>query len=231
MEPLIAADNLTKVCPLGRQQVHALRGINLRVQAGEFLCLLGPSGAGKTTVLNLIGGLDTPSGGSLSVAGETLFAESRALSERRLDRFRRAHVGFIFAEFYLVPTLTAAENVMLPQVWAGKANRKRAEDMLRAVGLGQRLDHLPRQLSGGEMQRVAIARAVINQPALLLADEPTGNLDTRTRDDVFEIFLQLVHEQGITVLLSTHDAELAERIPRVVRLDDGRVVGDDSNGA
>jgi putative ABC transport system ATP-binding protein len=227
VDPIINAEDLTKVCPLGKQQVHALRGVSLQVQPGEFVCLLGRSGAGKTTVLNLVGGLDRPTSGNLRVAGETLYAANRAMSEGRLDRFRREHLGFIFTEFFLVPTLTATENVMLPSVWTGKADRGRAEALLETVGLGHRLHHLPRQLSGGEMQRVAIARAIINQPALLLADEPTGNLDTRTRDEVFAIFQRLVSEQSITVMLSTHDHELAERIPRVVRLDDGRIVGDE----
>jgi ABC-type lipoprotein export system ATPase subunit len=231
METMLLAENLTKVCPLGKQEVHALRGITLAVQRGEFVCLLGHSGAGKTTVLNLAGGLDRPTGGFLSVAGVELFARNRALPESRLDRFRREHIGLIFTEFFLVPTLTATENVMLPMVWAGKTDRSRAEALLDTVGLGHRRHHLPRQLSGGEMQRVAIARAIINHPALLLADEPTGNLDTKTRDEVFAIFARLVTEQAITVILSTHDRELAERIPRVIRLDDGLIVGDDTHDA
>lgn len=227
MDTVVTAERLRKTYPLGAAHVEALKGVDLELKRGEFTVLLGPSGAGKTTTLNLLGCLDRPTGGSLSVAGQTVFAEDRGPGESRLDSLRRKHIGVVFTEFFLLPTLTATENVALPLLWSGKRNGGRAEELLRAVGLEHRLTHYPSELSGGEMQRVAITRALVNEPDLLLADEPTGNLDTRTRDEIFEVLQRLNRDRGLTILLATHDRELAARFPRVIHLRDGRVEGDE----
>ncbi|MHB8997228.1 MAG: ABC transporter ATP-binding protein [Armatimonadota bacterium] len=230
MTRLVAqARALTKDYPLGRQSVRALKGIDLDLERGDFALLLGPSGAGKTTTLNLLGCLDQPSGGELTVAGKDVYHEGRSLSESQLDRMRREHIGLVFTEFFLLPTLTATDNVCLPMLWQGKPDRGRAEQLLRAVGLGHRLTHRPPELSGGEMQRVAIARALVNEPDLLLADEPTGNLDTRTRDEILELLHQLNQERGLTVLIASHDTELARRVPRIIRLEDGQIMDGDNH--
>jgi len=222
---LVKATGLEKTYPLGQGEVHALKGIDLELLKGEFAMLLGPSGAGKTTTLNLMGCLDRPTGGELLLAGETLYGNGRALREGRLDAIRRDRVGLVFTEFFLVPTLTATENVQLPMLWRGAPDRGRAEELLEAVGLEDRLTHRPTELSGGEMQRVAIARALVNEPDLLLADEPTGNLDTNTRDEIFALLEKLNGERGLTVLIATHDTELAQRMRRVIHLCDGRIIG------
>jgi len=228
--PIVQAQELSKRYPLGRQSVDALRGVSFALSPGEFIVLLGPSGAGKTTTLNLLGCLDLPTGGELSLAGRTIFSPTHRLGEAQLDNVRRRHVGLVFNDFHLLPTLTAAENVELPLLWDGKRDRQRAVDLLQAVGLGHRLTHHPGELSGGEMQRVAIARSLVNSPDLLLADEPTGNLDTRTRDDVFDLLGRLNKERGLTVLLATHDHELAAQASRVIELRDGLIVGGDGDG-
>ncbi len=223
--PIVQATSLQKTYPLGRQKVEALKGIDMRLEQGEFAVLLGPSGAGKTTTLNLVGCLDRPSGGTLSVAGTEVFNGRSSLSEGRLDTMRREHIGLVFTEFFLIPTLTATENVALPMLWTGKPDRDRAVELLESVGLGHRLTHRPAELSGGEMQRVAIARSLVNDPGLLLADEPTGNLDTKTRDEIFAVLRKLNEERGLTVLVATHDHELAERFSRVIPIRDGRIAG------
>lgn len=229
-EAIVDAKNLTKTYPLGRRKVEALRGIDLRLQQGDFAVLLGPSGAGKTTTLNLLGCLDRPSGGELRVGETQVFGNGKALRESQLDRIRRSQIGFVFTEFFLLPTLSAVENVEVPMLWTGGRDREKSVALLESVGLGHRLTHRPTELSGGEMQRVAIARALANDPDLLLADEPTGNLDTRTRDEIFAVLEKLNQERGLTVLIATHDRELAERVPRVIHLRDGRIAGGDGNG-
>jgi putative ABC transport system ATP-binding protein len=207
---------------MGDAFVDALRGVDLTIARGEFVALVGPSGSGKSTVLNLIGGLDRPTSGQVWINGTELSASD----ERTLTRHRRRHVGFVFQSFNLLPRLTAEENVALPLMFSGvteKERRARARALLERVGLGARLTHRPTQLSGGEQQRVAIARALVGQPALLLADEPTGNLDTTTGTEIMALLRELNQEQGLTLLVVTHDPEVAAFADRVVKLRDGRI--------
>jgi len=207
---------------MGDTSVDALRGVDLEIARGEFVALVGPSGSGKSTVLNLIGGLDRPSEGEIWIDG----VELSASDEKALTRHRRQHVGFVFQSFNLLPRLTAEENVALPLMFGGVAEnerRARARELLERVGLGARLTHRPTQLSGGEQQRVAIARALVGQPALLLADEPTGNLDTTTGVEIMHLLKELNQEHGLTLLVVTHDPEVATFADRIVRLRDGQV--------
>jgi ABC-type lipoprotein export system ATPase subunit len=222
---VVQATNLSKTYSTGGREVEALRGIDLTIAPGEFTVLLGPSGAGKTTALNVVGGLDRPTGGELTVAGEVIAGNGHRAREGQLDALRRKHIGFVFAQFHLLRTLTAVENVLVPMIWEDASERGRAEGLLRRVGLDHRLTHRPDELSGGEMQRVALARALVNRPALLLADEPTANLDTHTRDEIFELLREL-SDEGLAILFATHDHELAERGDTVLRLSDG-VIADD----
>ncbi len=220
---VVRTEQLTKVYRMGSGDVHALSGIDLSLGSGEFVCLLGPSGAGKTTTLNLLGLMDRPTSGRLQIAGNQIDRGSGWAGESELDRIRRKNVGFIFQQFYLLPTLTAIENVEMPELWEGHVEKGRAKALLERVGLGHRLTHRPSELSGGEQQRVAVARSLVNRPKLLLADEPTGNLDTKTRDDVLHLFRELAGE-GLAIVLATHDEELAQGVDRVIRLDEGRIV-------
>jgi predicted ABC-type transport system involved in lysophospholipase L1 biosynthesis ATPase subunit len=219
----IRALDLTKSYGSAAAPVAALRGVSLEVQRGERVALLGKSGSGKSTLLNLLGGLDRPSAGSLEVAGRDL----RRLSQRELARFRSRAVGMIFQSFNLIMSRTALENVELPMVFAGLPRRQRraeARRALAAVGLGARLHHRPAQLSGGENQRVAVARSLVNRPEILLADEPTGNLDSSTAREVAGLMLDHVRSSGATLILVTHDEELAAVCTaRVLRLKDGEI--------
>jgi ABC-type lipoprotein export system ATPase subunit len=207
----------------GAAPVHALRGVSLAVGRGEKVALLGKSGSGKSTLLNLVGGLDRPTSGAIEVWGRDLGRMRRnELARHRLDT-----VGMIFQSFNLIASRTALENVELPMLFAARATAERratARQALEAVGLGHRLGHRPNELSGGEHQRVAIARALVNRPSLLLADEPTGNLDHQTADTVFAQILQLVHQTGLAALIATHNLDLADRMDRVLELRDGVVV-------
>ncbi len=217
--------NLVKSYGAGPNPVQALRGVCLEIGRGERVALLGKSGSGKSTLLNVLGGLDRPTSGSVLVAGRDL----ARLSARELARHRLTTVGMIFQSFNLIPTRTALENVELPMIFAGRPPRERravARQALEAVGLGERLDHRPAELSGGEHQRVAIARALVNNPEILLADEPTGNLDTGTAQDIVDILTAHLHAHGTTLLLVTHDEELARRCAdRILRMQDGQLVG------
>jgi putative ABC transport system ATP-binding protein len=207
---------------MGEGYVHALRGVDLSVIRGTFVALVGPSGSGKSTVLNLIGGLDRPTSGKIWVNGTELGASD----ERALTLHRRKHVGFVFQSFNLLAQLTAKENVAVPLMFSGVAEERRlarAQLLLDRVGLGPRVDHRPSQLSGGEQQRVAIARALVAEPVLLLADEPTGNLDTATGKEIMNLLQSLNQERGLTVLVVTHDSEVAAFADEVVSLRDGRV--------
>ena len=223
--------NLRKTYTLGSnsrgkaREIEALRGIDFTIAPGEFVVLLGPSGAGKTTLLNLVGGLDRPTSGQITVAGEVVANDGARVGESKLDTLRRGPVGFVFAEFHLLSTLTAIENVQVPLIWDEGGGQDRVRDLLCKVGLGHRLTHRPDEMSGGEMQRVALARALVNQPKLLLADEPTANLDTHTRDEIFDL-LRTLSDEGLSVLFATHDHELAERGDRVLRLADGVIIDD-----
>jgi putative ABC transport system ATP-binding protein len=220
---VVEALDVHKVFDTGENRVEALRGVNLRVARGEFVAVMGPSGSGKSTLLHVIGGLDTATSGLVRLSGEDL----SKLKDDDLTVLRRRHIGFVFQAFNLIEVLTAQENVALPLLIDGigetEASR-RAADALALVGLSQRRSHLPRQLSGGEQQRVAIARALVSKPLLLLADEPTGNLDSASSDQIMAVLRNLVDEQGHTILMVTHDARHAAMASRVLRLRDGQVV-------
>jgi putative ABC transport system ATP-binding protein len=221
--PLIAATNLSFQVRAQAGEINILRGVDLAVGVGEAVGIVGPSGSGKTSLLMLLAGLDRPTGGALSVAGHDL----TRMNEDQLAVFRRDQVGIVFQAFHLVPTMTAIENVAVPLEFAGRADAfDRAEAALRSVGLGHRLTHYPGQLSGGEQQRVALARAFVSEPRLLLADEPTGNLDRGTGGQVMDLLFGLREQFGTTLLLITHDPLLAERCERQVRIEDGRIVSD-----
>jgi putative ABC transport system ATP-binding protein len=222
--PLIRTENLSKVYPDG--QVNALVSVTLSIAAGEYVAVMGRSGCGKSTLLNHLGGLDRPSGGEVYWEGEPLS------QSRDLDRFRARKIGFVFQSFLLLPTLTAAENVQVPMfegTLRGAARVKRAKELLELVGLGHRVNHVPNKLSVGERQRVAIARALANEPVALLADEPTGNLDSKTAEEVLDLFDKLHRDLKLTFIVVTHSEDLAARARRTVRLQDGRVVQDSAH--
>jgi putative ABC transport system ATP-binding protein len=221
--PLIALEGVEKVYRMGRVDYRALRGVDLSVEAGEMVALVGPSGSGKSTILNLITGIDRPSAGTVTVDGRRL----DELSEEKLAVWRGANVGIVFQFFQLLPTLSAVENAVLPLDFARRGSKRerfeRARHNLELVGLGDKGDHLPAELSGGEQQRVAIARALAAEPRLIVGDEPTGNLDSVTAGEMFELLLRL-NAEGKTVLFVTHDRELARRAARIVEIRDGLVL-------
>ena len=225
-EGVIQADEVRKVYGTKDARVEALRGVSIEVAGGERVALLGKSGSGKSTLLNLLGGLDRPSSGRLCVDGRDL----HRLSGREMARFRSTTVGMIFQSFNLIASRSAVANVELPMVFAGRSRRDRlaaARGALEAVGLGTRLDHRPDELSGGESQRVAVARALVNRPRIVLADEPTGNLDSQTAQQVMDLILDHVHEHDATLVLVTHDEELAASCTdRVIRLVDGQIAAE-----
>lgn len=221
---IIETTDLTKIYRRGNENVEAIKSLNFTIEQGEFICLLGHSGAGKTTTLNLLGLMDSPTRGTLSICGRKIVENGNTLlSEGDMDVFRRNNVGFVFQQFYLIPTLTALENVQMPFLWTGKRDDGSAESLLKRVGLSHRITHYPSELSGGEMQRVAVARALINSPKILLADEPTGNLDTKTRDSILDLFGQL-KDEGLTVILATHDIEIARFATGIFQLQDGVII-------
>jgi ABC-type lipoprotein export system ATPase subunit len=218
---VVEAEELVKVYRRGQEEVRAVDGISFTIRAGEFVAVVGPSGAGKSTLLQLLGGMDTPTSGSLRLAGR----EVSGMSDGELTRLRRGFVGFVFQHFGLVPTLTVAENVALPCLFSRREARGRVDSLLQRVGLAHRRGHRPAQLSGGEMQRVAIARALVNDPKLLLADEPTGNLDSRTSDRILELLREL-NGDGLTVVVVTHNESLAASAGRRITLRDGRIAAE-----
>jgi putative ABC transport system ATP-binding protein len=222
--PIMKLVNVSKTYQLGESPVHALRGVNLSVYPGEFVAIMGPSGSGKSTLMNLIGALDGPTAGSYQVAGQ----EVAGLDRAQLAVVRNRVLGFVFQNFNLLARTSARENVELPLLYGGvpgRERRQRATQALTMVGLGQRLDHKPNQLSGGQQQRVAIARALVNRPRILLADEPTGNLDTRTSLEIMALFQRLSRD-GITIVLVTHEPDIAAFASRALVIRDGRVVSD-----
>jgi ABC-type lipoprotein export system ATPase subunit len=216
---IIEAKGITKVYQRGREAVHALKGVDLSVEAGEFVSIVGPSGAGKTALLNILGCLDTPTSGTLNLDNATITGRT----ERELVKVRRGTIGFVFQQFFLIPTLTAWENIGLPLLFNHQMiDNRKIDRILSQVDLSDRASHYPHQLSGGEMQRVAIGRALVGDPKILLADEPTGNLDTENSDRIFDLFTEL-NRQGLTILVVTHNPGLAGRTGRVVRLKDGLI--------
>ena len=220
--PAVNTKGLRKVYVVGSERVIALGSVDLRIPKGQICCLLGTSGSGKSTLLNMLAGLEKPTKGSIVIHGKRL----DRLNERQLAIFRQRHLGFVFQSYNLLPTLTAVENVALPLAFAGmgKTRReKKAADMLRAVGLGDRISHRPTQMSGGQQQRVGIARAFVGKPDVVFADEPTGNLDTKTTFEVMEKMVEITRERGKTLLIVTHDIEIAEYADRIIHIRDGNI--------
>jgi putative ABC transport system ATP-binding protein len=220
---VIRTEALSREFVMGDQTVHAVDGVTTSVEAGEFLAVMGPSGSGKSTLLYLLGGLDRPTGGRIWVDD----LEIAALDENALADYRRRKIGFIFQSFYLVPTMTALQNVEFPMIFAQvpvDERTARAHDLLSSVGLGERMDHKPTELSGGQQQRVAIARALANNPQIILADEPTGNLDTETGNAIMDLLVRLNRDEGRTVLTVSHDPQITDYATRSLHLIDGRLV-------
>jgi putative ABC transport system ATP-binding protein len=218
-EEVIVAKGLTKIYHRGSEDIHALKDVSFAIGEGEYVAIVGPSGSGKTTLLNLLGCLDTPTRGSLRLNG----TEVNGLKEKDLVKLRRENIGFVFQQFYLLPTLTVRENIELPLLFSKKNGyRSQIDEVIELVGLKARAEHLPGQLSGGEMQRVAIGRALINEPEIILADEPTGNLDSTTSLKIFKLF-QNLNKKGLTLIIVTHNLELAKSAHKVIQLRDGEI--------
>lgn len=227
MAEIIKVENVKKIYKMGDNEVRALDGVSLIVEEGEFLIVMGPSGSGKSTLLHVMGCLDKPDEGEIYIDSTPI----SKLSDAQLAKIRNKMIGFVFQQFNLLPRLTALENVELPMIYAGvprHLRRKRARELLELVGLGDRMHHRPTQLSGGQMQRVAIARALANEPAVLLADEPTGNLDSKSGEEILKIFSDL-NDRGQTIIIVTHDPEVARRGDRIVRMRDGKIISEEVN--
>ncbi len=224
MEPVISVRDLAKTYQMGTTEVRALQSVDLDIYPNEFVALMGPSGSGKSTLMNLLGCLDTPTLGEYKLSGEQV----STMDDNDLAVIRNRRIGFVFQTFNLLPRLSALDNVALPLVYAGLSKDERiakAKDVLATVGLGDRMDHKPNELSGGQRQRVAVARALVNDPAIILADEPTGNLDSKTSQEIMEMF-ETLHDQGNTIIIVTHEPEIAEHAHRIVKLRDGMIESD-----
>lgn len=225
---IINMSSICRVYKMGTNEVHALKNVNFKVVEGEFVSIMGPSGSGKSTLLNMIGCLDKPSSGTYMLAGNAV----EKLNDSRLSEIRNEFLGFVFQNFHLLPNLSAEKNVEIPLIYRGlngKMRRELAEHSLELVGLKERMHHLPNQLSGGQRQRVAIARALAGNPALILADEPTGALDSKTGNNIMELFTRLNEEEGITIVQVTHEEDIAEFGKRTLRLVDGEIISDKLN--
>lgn len=223
---LIDARNLTKIYKMGDNEVRALNGVSLKIYEGEMVAIMGPSGSGKSTLLVILGCLDNPTSGSYTLDGEAV----EKMRDDQLADVRNRKIGFVFQQFNLLARTTALDNVMLPMTYGGvrgRERRRRAEEALSKVGLAERMDHKPNELSGGQQQRVAIARALVNNPAILLADEPTGALDSKTGTDIIRLFQTLHHDFGQTIIYVTHDPFIARHTNRIIRLADGQIIGDE----
>lgn len=222
MEPIIETTNLTKSFSMGNSQIDVLKGINLTVDSGEFISMMGPSGSGKSTLLYLLGGLDKPTAGSVKINGQDIFK----MEDIEESTLRRKSLGFIFQFYNLIPTMSVEENVLLPILLDGKdlnEYRKKVLEVLKLVGLANRRQHMPKELSGGQQQRVAIARSLINDPAIILADEPTGNLDSRSSKEILRLLKSINSEKGKTIIMVTHSSEAAKYGNRIINLADGLI--------
>lgn len=223
---ILTAEHVSRLYRRGGEHVAALNDISLSLYQGEIVACVGPSGSGKTTLLNVLGCLDNPTSGKLTLQGQTIVDGQTGLNERALTKIRREVFGYIFQKFYLIPTLTVLENVMLPFVFYKKPSASvEIESILHLIGIEHRKHHMPGQLSGGEMQRVAIARALVNKPSILLADEPTGNLDSARTEEIAELFIKLNRVEGLTIMMVTHNLHFARIADRIIELRDGKVVG------
>lgn len=226
-EPIISIDDIHKTYEVGDQQVHALDGVDLTIYRNDYVAIMGPSGSGKSTLMNMLGCLDTPTSGRYVLNG----TDVSDMDEDELAEVRNKEIGFVFQTFNLLPRYTAVENVAVPLVYAGIAKSRRlrrAEEALRSVGLENRMEHRPNEMSGGQRQRVAVARALVNDPSIILADEPTGNLDTKTSIDIMRLF-ERIYRSGNTVIVVTHEEDIARHARRIVRLRDGRIESDEAN--
>ena len=226
-DEVITLRNSTRDFPLGTEIVKVLKGISLSVKRGQYVALMGPSGSGKSTLMNLLGCLDTPTSGEYILNGHDV----SSLEDSELAEIRNKEIGFVFQTFNLLPRITALQNVALPMIYAGvglSERMRRAEEALVSVGLANRMEHRPNQLSGGQRQRVAIARALVNHPSIILADEPTGNLDSKTSIEIMQLF-QKIYEQGNTIIIVTHEEDIAEHAHRIIRLRDGQIYADEPN--
>lgn len=223
-KPLIELNEITKVYTMGNQEVRALAGVTLHVHTNEYVAIMGPSGSGKSTMMNIIGCLDTPTSGEYYLNQQKV----SEMTDNELAEIRNREIGFVFQTFNLLPRVNCLQNVELPLVYSGmrrSQRRERAAEVLESVGLGERMDHKPNELSGGQRQRVAVARALVNRPAIIMADEPTGNLDTKTGDEIMHLFEQL-YRQGNTLLVVTHEEDIAQHARRIIRLRDGLIESD-----
>lgn len=226
-EEIISIEDIRKTYEVGTQQVHALAGVNLKIWRNDYVAIMGPSGSGKSTLMNILGCLDTPTSGRYVLNG----TDVSRMDEDELAEVRNKEIGFVFQTFNLLPRYTALENVAVPLIYAGVSKSKRlrrADDVLQSVGLGDRMEHKPNEMSGGQRQRVAVARALINDPSIILADEPTGNLDTKTSIDIMHLF-ERIYESGNTVIVVTHEEDIARHARRIVRLRDGVIESDRVN--
>ena len=222
---LIDIEGVKKIYDLGAEKIHALDGVSLKIERGEYIAIMGPSGSGKSTIMNILGCLDTPTSGSYYFEGE----EVSKMDDNQLAGIRNQKIGFVFQTFNLLPRISSLQNVELPLIYGGvslESRRERAELVLERVGLGDRMNHKPNELSGGQRQRVAVARALANEPSIILADEPTGNLDSKTGEEIMVLFNQ-IHEAGNTIILVTHEEYIAENAHRIIRLHDGLIASDE----